>query len=70
VERKYDIFEVLRNGNAVWLMSIDGHEDAIRRAKELAAHSTRELRVMHLPTKALIAVVTPKSDSSDLERPV
>lgn len=64
MQRKYDIFEVLRSGNPVWLMSVVGHEEAISQAKEIAARSRNELRVMHLPTNAVVAVVTPRTAPS------
>ncbi|HWO32655.1 MAG TPA: hypothetical protein VNO32_27985 [Candidatus Acidoferrum sp.] len=55
MEREYDLFEVLPDGAAVWQVAVTGHENAIRKLHELSARTTNEVRIMHLPTKTLIA---------------
>ena len=57
VDRQYDIFELLPDGSLVWREVIVGHEPAILRLKELGAKSSNEFRLMHIPSKALIAKV-------------
>ncbi len=55
MERVYDLFEGLPDGAAVWQVSVTGHENAIKKLHRLSARTTNEVRVMHLPTKTLIA---------------
>jgi hypothetical protein len=57
LERTYDLFEILPDGSPIWRATIDGHENAIRRLQELAAMTPNEVRVMHLPEKAIIAAL-------------
>jgi hypothetical protein len=57
MERQYDIFEILPDGSRVWRETIVGHENAIRKLKIIAAKTTNEVLVMHLPTNAVIAVM-------------
>jgi hypothetical protein len=45
----------------LWRTTIDGHEAAIAKLRELAAKTPNELQVLHLPTKALIATVNQKA---------
>lgn len=62
VDREYDIFEVLEDGSLVWRESGHGHADSVNKLKALAAKTANEVRMMHLPTKTLIAAMnTPKS---------
>jgi len=62
VDRNYDIFEVLEDGALVWRGTGVGHMDSIRQLQALAAKTPNEVRLMHLPTKTLIAVMNaPKS---------
>jgi hypothetical protein len=55
MERDYDLFEVLPDGTVMWREAVTGHEAAIRKLHELSVRTTNEVRVMHLPTKTLIA---------------
>jgi hypothetical protein len=64
MERDYDIFEVLPDGQPIWRAAVAGHEDALRVLKQLAAKTTHEVRIMHLPTKALIAVMNADTSQS------
>jgi len=48
MERDYDIFEVLPDGQPIWRAAVAGHEDALRVLKQLAAKTTHEVRMMHL----------------------
>ena len=57
MERDYDIFEVLPEGRPIWRAAVAGHENALRMLKQLAVKTTNEVRMMHLPTKAFIAVM-------------
>jgi hypothetical protein len=56
MESKYEIHEVLPDGSAVPRMAVSDHEEAIRKATELAAHSSHEVHVIDAPTKSLVAV--------------
>jgi len=55
MEREYDLFEVFPDGSLIWRQSVTGHENAIRRLRELVELSDNEFRVMHIPTNTLIA---------------
>ena len=57
MEREYDIFEVLEDGSLVWRETGLGHADSVRKMQELAAKTTNEVRMLHLPTKTLIAAL-------------
>jgi hypothetical protein len=73
MERDYDIFEVLPDGQPIWRAAVAGHENALRVLKQLAVKTTNEVRMMHLPTKAVIAVMNAdksQSDRSDLTCPM
>jgi hypothetical protein len=62
VDRNYDLFEMLSDGVPVWRGAIHGREDALRKLEELAKQTRNEVRVMHEPTKTVIAVMnTPKT---------
>jgi hypothetical protein len=41
----------------IWRATINGHEAAIVKLRELAAKISNELQVLHLPTKSLIATM-------------
>lgn len=56
-DRSYDLFEMFADGSALWKGAVVGHEDAIRRLQELAAGTTNEMRLMHVPTKTIIATM-------------
>jgi hypothetical protein len=55
MDREYDLFEVFPDGSLVWRDSVTGHENAIRRLRELVELTDNEFRVMHVPTNTLIA---------------
>lgn len=57
MDRSYDLFEMFPDGTALWKGAVVGHEDAIRKLQELAARTTNEMRLMHVPTKTLIATL-------------
>jgi hypothetical protein len=59
LDRTYDIFEIHPDGTPIWKAAVTGHEDAIRKLHELSENTRNELRMMHVPTKTLIAVVNP-----------
>ena len=60
MERSYDIFETMPDGAPLWRSTVSGHEQAIAKLRELAAKSSNELQVLHLPTKTLIASMNGK----------
>ena len=66
MEREYDLFEHLPNGDLLWRMRVSGHENAIRQLKELAATTSNEIRLVHWPTLAIIAVMNRASEGSAL----
>jgi hypothetical protein len=41
----------------LWRMRVSGHENAVRQLKELAATTSNEIRLVHWPTLAIIAVM-------------
>jgi hypothetical protein len=45
------------DGTRIWKATIAGHEAAIAKRRELAGKTTNEVQVLHLPTKALVAVL-------------
>lgn len=60
IERTYDIFELLTDSDLEWRDFAEGHDAALARARELAAGSKNEFRVMHLPTNTIVAVFNAK----------
>jgi len=63
MERSYDIFEVMPDGSKIWRAAAVGHENAIIELKKLATRTKNEVLLMHLETKAVIAIMnnpTPK----------
>ena len=64
MEREYDLFEQFPNGDVLWRMTVTGHENAIQQLRELAATTSNEVRVVHLPTQAVIAVLNHASKDS------
>lgn len=66
MDRQYDLFEILPDGAPVWRGAVSGHESAILKLRELAAETENEVRVMHVPTKSIIAVMnaTKSKDAS------
>jgi hypothetical protein len=57
VGRTYDIFEIFPDASPVWRGCVSGYEDAIRKLQDLATQTSNELRVMHVPTKTVIATL-------------
>ncbi len=71
MEREYDLFEHLPNGDLLWRMRVSGHENAIQQSRKLAATTSNEIRVVHLPTLAVIAVMNRASKESPFpSRPI
>ena len=64
MERQYDLFEQFPNGDVLWRMTVTGHENAIQQLRELAATTYNEVRVVHLPTQSVIAVLNRASKDS------
>jgi hypothetical protein len=62
MNRVYDAFEVLPNGSLIWRATVTGHEDAIDKLQEVAKGSANEFRLIHLPTKTVIATINAKAD--------
>lgn len=57
MERDYDLFEINPDGSLTWRGAVHGHEAAVNKLRELAAETKNEVRVMHVPTKSVIAVL-------------
>ena len=64
MDRNYDLFEILPDGSPIWKCAVAGHENAVQQLRELARHTTNELRIVHLSTNTIIAVLNapPHSD--------
>jgi hypothetical protein len=58
-DRTYDIFEIRADGTPIWRAAVAGHENAVRRLHELSEKTSNELRMMHVSTETLVAVVNP-----------
>ena len=65
MERTYDIFELLSDGTRLWRTVVPGHEAALAKLKQLATNSPNEFLMMHAPTRAIIAVLSNKSKTSE-----
>ncbi len=57
MDRDYDLFEHFPDGTLLWRETVSGHEAAIRKLLEIAAKTKNEVRVMHILTNTLIAVM-------------
>jgi hypothetical protein len=55
MEREYDLFETLEDGEPIWRCSVIGIEPATAKLEELAAATTNEVCIMYIPTKAVVA---------------
>lgn len=64
MDRTYDLFEVEPGGVVRWKCAVTGHEHAIRKLQELANQTDNEVRVMHIPTRSIVAVMNTKEESS------
>lgn len=60
MDREYDLFEKLPDGSLIWRAVVTGHESAIAKLRELADYTTNEVRVMHMPTKSIVATMNAK----------
>jgi hypothetical protein len=70
MEREYDLFEHFSNGDVLWRMTVIGHENAVQ-LRELSATTSNELRLVHLPTQSVIAVMNRASkDTSSASPPI
>jgi hypothetical protein len=49
----------------MWRAAVAKYENALRVLKQLAVKTTNEVRMMHLPTKAVIAVMNADKAQSD-----
>ena len=66
MDRNYDLFEILPDGSPIWKCAVAGHENAVQQLRELARHTTNELRIMHLSSNTIIAVLNaPPADGSN-----
>lgn len=62
VNCEYDAFEVLPDGTLIWKATVVGHEDAIKKLQQLAKHNRNEFRLMHVPSKTVIATINAKAE--------
>jgi hypothetical protein len=63
MDRQYDIFEKFPSGTLAWRAVKVGHEQSVLKMKELAACSTNEFVLMHVPTHSVIAIANAKKAS-------
>jgi len=71
MEREYDLFEHFSNEDVLWRMTVNGHENAIQQLKKLAATTSNEVRVVHLPTQSVVAVMNRATEESpSTSRPI
>ena len=61
MNRVYDAFEVLPDGTLIWKATIKGREDAVKKLEQVAKGSPNEFRLMHIPSKTVIAAINSKS---------
>jgi hypothetical protein len=62
VDRNYDLFEILSDGSPVWRAAIHGRDDALIKLEQLAKQTRNEVRILHVPTKTVVAAMnTPKT---------
>jgi hypothetical protein len=57
MERVYDVFEKMPDGDLIWRVTVVGRQAAIRKLLEMGAHSPREFHLMHLTSNTVIAKV-------------
>ena len=69
MDRNYDLFEILPDGAPIWKCAVAGHENAVQQLRELARYTNNELRIMHLASNTIIAVLNAPSPSGDTPRP-
>ncbi len=61
MERHYDIFEIMPDGSPLWIVAVEGHQNAISKLQELAEKTKNEVRVMHLQSNSLVAAMNVSS---------
>jgi hypothetical protein len=61
MNRVSDAFEVLPDGTLIWRATVEGHQRAIDELWKVAKCSENEFRLMHLPTKTVIATINNKN---------
>jgi hypothetical protein len=57
MNRTYDIFERQPDGKLLWKSSVQGHEAAVSKLRELASGSPNEWQLIHVPTQSLVATM-------------
>jgi hypothetical protein len=57
VDRNYDLFEILPDGSPIWRCTVAGHETAVHQLRELARQTDNEVRILHLASNTVIAVL-------------
>jgi hypothetical protein len=57
LDREYDIFEKLPDGDLLWRAVVIGRENAIVKLREIAATTKNECFVMYVPTNEIIATL-------------
>ena len=65
MDRNYDLFEILPDGSPIWKCAVAGHENAVQQLRELARHTSNELRIMHLSSNTIIAVLNAPAQRTD-----
>ena len=65
MNREYDVFERMPSGEFLWRAAVHGKDEALRVMNELAGEG-REVVIMHLPTKTVVATsVDSESSAAD-----
>lgn len=67
MERIYDIFEKLPDGQLIWRGSVQGQETALAEVQRRAAKSPNGFQAMHLATGEVIATLPPESVTIETE---
>ena len=57
MDRNYDLFEILPDGSPIWRCTVAGYETAVQQLRELARQTENEVRIMHLSSNTVIAVL-------------
>ena len=57
MDRHYDLFEILPDGSPIWKCAISGHDNAVEQLRRLAQQTNNEVRIMHLSSNTVIAVL-------------
>ena len=64
MDRTYDLFEKLPNGDLLWRCSVSGLEAARQEVVALARRSGNECVLMHLVTQEVVARITSAGGNS------